>query len=289
MKITLYLLTAVAAHKLAQIKAADDGLDYEDYEDYEEVEQPEIYLSYSVEGPLADGIRAGFPIVDTDGNGELNHDELAHLISGAAGEDVPIPKFILHEMINQADEDYSGSLSLDETLNMALEMYEDPELRALVDAYSGAAAECANNKKHFGTCTYCLGDEECLAYHTNKEGEEHTCSQFICMNEEAKYWGNAVKWINEVFMPFADTNGDEAIDGDEIEAVFEQLIGDMDEESSEFLAGAIEAISNEDVNGDGKMTTQEIARALFWFTDDWSPFQEDLPDWFTPKWFAGKI
>jgi len=75
-------------------------------------------------------------------------------------------------------------------------------------------------------------------------------------------------------MNVMDENGDNAIDEDEIEPVFNFLLENAkDEEHQGNIAAAFDAIAKEDLNHDGKLTTQEIARAIFWLTDPWSPFK----------------
>ena len=113
---------------------------------------------------------------------------------------------------------------------MTLDIFEDPEIAGLIGTYMEAANECAERKGNFDTCVYCHGDKECKAYHSNKEEAEHTCSDFICFNENGKFWGAAVKWMEGVFMPLIDTNGDGGVDFAEIESVFDHLVEGLDQE-----------------------------------------------------------
>ena len=61
-------------------------------------------------------IQAAFAIFDVDGDGEITLQELARLMSGAYGE--PIPESELQRLIDVADKDGSGTVSMEEFVDM---------------------------------------------------------------------------------------------------------------------------------------------------------------------------
>jgi Ca2+-binding EF-hand superfamily protein len=61
-------------------------------------------------------IQAAFAIFDVDGDGEITLQELARLMSGTHGE--PIPESELQRLIDVADKDGSGTVSMEEFVDM---------------------------------------------------------------------------------------------------------------------------------------------------------------------------